>query len=58
MFQDKFNKAEKVLSSSLNQWGEILASSDTLHPVWAQVLGDPFLRRLILRYNANHLLPL
>ncbi|KAI3693864.1 hypothetical protein L1987_76819 [Smallanthus sonchifolius] len=47
---DKLNKAEKVLSSSLNLWGEILASSDTLHPVWAQVLGDPFLRRLLLRF--------
>ncbi|KAI7748637.1 hypothetical protein M8C21_012437, partial [Ambrosia artemisiifolia] len=47
---DKLNKAEKVLSSSINLWGEILASSDVLHPVWAQVLGDPFLRRLLLRF--------
>ncbi|KAL8253988.1 hypothetical protein R6Q59_032209 [Mikania micrantha] len=47
---DKLNKADKVLSSSLNIWGDILASSDTLHPVWAQVLGDPFLRRLLLRF--------
>ncbi|XP_076928898.1 uncharacterized protein LOC143593032 [Bidens hawaiensis] len=47
---DNLNKAEKILSSSLNQWGETLASSDTLHPVWAQVLGDPFLRRLLLRF--------
>ncbi|KAJ9567457.1 hypothetical protein OSB04_003423, partial [Centaurea solstitialis] len=45
---DKLNEAEKVICSSLNLWGDMLASSDTLHPVWAQVLGDPFLRRLIL----------
>ncbi|KAI7752861.1 hypothetical protein M8C21_016535 [Ambrosia artemisiifolia] len=32
----------------------MLASSDTIHPVWAQVLGDPFLRRLILRYIAKY----
>ncbi|KAM0027343.1 putative protein SCAI [Helianthus debilis subsp. tardiflorus] len=47
---DQLNKAEKVLSASLNLWGEILASSDALHPVWAQMLGDPFLRRLLLRF--------
>ncbi|XP_071718382.1 uncharacterized protein [Rutidosis leptorrhynchoides] len=47
---DKLNEAEKVLSSSLNLWGEMLASSETLHPVWAQILGDPFLRRLLLRF--------
>lgn len=47
---DKLNQADKVLSSSLNIWGEMLASSETLHPVWSQVLGDPFLRRLLLRF--------
>lgn len=47
---DKLNEAEKLLSSGLNLWGEMLASSDTLHPVWARVLGDPFLRRLLLRF--------
>ncbi|KAI3681399.1 hypothetical protein L6452_36194 [Arctium lappa] len=47
---DKLNEAEKVICSSLNLWGETLASSDMLHPVWAQVLGDPFLRRLLLRF--------
>ncbi|KAJ0792834.1 putative protein SCAI [Helianthus annuus] len=49
-FQENLNKAQKILSSSLNKWGEMLASSDTIHPVWAQVLGDPFLRRLLLRF--------
>lgn len=48
--QDMYNKAEKLLSSSLNQWGSLLASSDNLNPVWAQILSDPFLRRLLLRY--------
>ncbi|KAM0052383.1 putative protein SCAI [Helianthus debilis subsp. tardiflorus] len=47
---ENLNKAQKILSSSLNKWGEMLASSDTIHPVWAQVLGDPFLRRLLLRF--------
>ncbi|XP_035846082.1 protein SCAI isoform X2 [Helianthus annuus] len=47
---ENLNKAQKILSSSLNKWGETLASADTIHPVWAQVLGDPFLRRLLLRF--------
>ncbi|KAJ0612011.1 putative protein SCAI [Helianthus annuus] len=47
---ENLNKAQKILSSSLNKWGETLASSDTIHPVWAQVVGDPFLRRLLLRF--------
>lgn len=47
---DTCNKAENLLSSLLNDWGMTLAASDTLDPVWAQVLSDPFLRRLILRF--------
>ncbi|KAK4593669.1 hypothetical protein RGQ29_017676 [Quercus rubra] len=47
---DLFNKAEKLLSSSLNAWGSALATSNTLNPVWAQTLSDPFLRRLLLRF--------
>ncbi|KAI5442526.1 hypothetical protein KIW84_011540, partial [Lathyrus oleraceus] len=68
---DLYNKAEMLLSSSLNNWGLALASSDTLDPVWGQVLGDPFIRRLLLRfifcqtvltlyapvYNKNEFLP-
>lgn len=50
MFQDTFNKAEKLLSLSLSDWGLALATSDMLNPVWAQTLSDPFLRRLLLRY--------
>ncbi|XP_050222988.1 uncharacterized protein LOC126673066 [Mercurialis annua] len=45
-----YNKAERMLSSSLNEWGSALATSDSLEPVWAQILGDPFLRRLLLRF--------
>nr|XP_009781849.1 PREDICTED: protein SCAI-like [Nicotiana sylvestris] len=30
--------------------GLLLAASDNLNPVWSQTLGDPFLRRLILRF--------
>ncbi|KAL5134254.1 Protein SCAI [Glycine soja] len=47
---DTFNKAEMLLSSSLNNWGLALATSDTLNPVWGQILGDPFIRRLLLRF--------
>ncbi|WCJ27710.1 hypothetical protein M5689_009436 [Euphorbia peplus] len=47
---DAFNRAETLLSSTMKDWGSSLASSDTLDPVWAQVMGDPFLRRLLLRF--------
>ncbi|KAF3946656.1 hypothetical protein CMV_027103, partial [Castanea mollissima] len=47
---DLFSKAEKLLSSSLNAWGSALATSNTLNPVWAQTLSDPFLRRILLRF--------
>ncbi|KHN27823.1 Protein SCAI [Glycine soja] len=47
---DPFNKAEMLLSSSLNNWGLALATSDTLNPVWGQIFGDPFIRRLLLRF--------
>ncbi|PON37329.1 Protein SCAI, partial [Parasponia andersonii] len=47
---DTYFMAEKLLSSSLNDWGLNLAALDSLHPVWAQILGDPFLRRLVLRF--------
>ncbi|KAG9454489.1 hypothetical protein H6P81_007393 [Aristolochia fimbriata] len=42
--------AEKSLSSLFSKWGTILATSDSLDPVWAQVLLDPFLRRFLLRF--------
>lgn len=48
--QDLFNKAENLVTSSLNHWGSILITSDGTDPVWTQVLTDPLLRRLLLRY--------
>ncbi|GAB2270674.1 hypothetical protein Dimus_005546 [Dionaea muscipula] len=47
---EMFDNAEKLLSTSLMEWGTNLAIASTLHPAWAQVLCDPFLRRLILRF--------
>lgn len=44
------HKAEKLLSASLNDWGLTLAASDNLDPLWARLLSDPFIRRLLLRY--------
>ncbi|XP_054790594.1 uncharacterized protein LOC129296019 isoform X5 [Prosopis cineraria] len=49
-FKDTYNKAEKLLSSLLNDWGLALATRDMLNPVWGQILGDPFIRRLLLRF--------
>lgn len=48
--QGAFSNAEKLLSSSLNEWGLALATCDSLSPVWGQILCDPFLRRLLLRF--------
>lgn len=47
---DLYDKADKLLSSLLDHWGSVLISSDGLDLVWVQVLGDPFLRRLLLRF--------
>ncbi|GMH00677.1 hypothetical protein Nepgr_002516 [Nepenthes gracilis] len=47
---DLYDNAERLLSSALNNWGGTLATSGSLNPVWAQVLCDPFLRRIILRF--------
>lgn len=47
---DVYENADKLLSSSLNDWGLTLATSGSLNPVWSQVFCDPFLRRLLLRF--------
>ncbi|XP_020091121.1 uncharacterized protein LOC109712103 [Ananas comosus] len=47
--KEKYVAAEKLLSLSLKEWETTLVASDALHPVWIQALGDPFLRRFILR---------
>lgn len=47
---ETYNQAEMLLASSLSDWGLTLATTETLDPVWAQILRDPFLRRLLLRF--------
>ncbi|WOK98337.1 protein SCAI [Canna indica] len=47
---EKYEAAEKLLSSSLSELDKFLVTSNGLHPVWVEVLGDPFLRRLLLRF--------
>ncbi|XP_020528588.1 protein SCAI isoform X1 [Amborella trichopoda] len=48
--QDVYRKAEGILSSAFSVWEVILSKSDNLEIVWARVLPDPFLRRLIIRF--------
>ncbi|KAF7065536.1 hypothetical protein CFC21_071630 [Triticum aestivum] len=45
-----YNKAEELLSLSLNEWAMTLVASSSLDPAWVEVLGDPLLRRLLLRF--------
>nr|AGN12798.1 hypothetical protein [Leavenworthia alabamica] len=45
-----YDKAESIISASFSEWERILLTSKVLNIVWAQVLPDPFLRRLILRF--------
>ncbi|ESQ53262.1 hypothetical protein EUTSA_v10024726mg [Eutrema salsugineum] len=45
-----YDEAESILSASFSEWETILLTSRVLNLVWAQVLPDPFLRRLILRF--------
>ncbi|KAG5529513.1 hypothetical protein RHGRI_030044 [Rhododendron griersonianum] len=47
---ESYNDADNILSTSFSEWEVILCTSTTLDLVWAQVLSDPFLRRLILRF--------
>ncbi|PON90894.1 Protein SCAI [Trema orientale] len=47
---DVYNEAEDILSTAFSEWEVILLTSTSLDLVWAQVLSDPFLRRLILRF--------
>ncbi|KAG6392740.1 hypothetical protein SASPL_146965 [Salvia splendens] len=44
------NSTESILSSAFSKWEQILCTSTDLDLVWAQLLSDPFLRRLILRF--------
>ncbi|CAN8328515.1 unnamed protein product [Cochlearia groenlandica] len=45
-----YDEAENILSASFSEWETILLTSKALNLVWAQVLPDAFLRRLILRF--------
>ncbi|KAL5206603.1 hypothetical protein ABZP36_034812 [Zizania latifolia] len=47
---DTYVSAESILISALEQYEGILCTSVGLNNVWRQVLPDPFLRRLILRF--------
>ncbi|KAL9463962.1 hypothetical protein AB3S75_001711 [Citrus x aurantiifolia] len=47
---DIYNDAESILSTSFSEWEVLLCTSTSLDLVWAQVLSDPFLRRVILRF--------
>ncbi|KAG6495878.1 hypothetical protein ZIOFF_043708 [Zingiber officinale] len=47
---DLYSGAENLLSSALAEWEVALCTSNSLDQVWAQVLTDPFLRRLIIRF--------
>ncbi|KAK1264041.1 hypothetical protein QJS04_geneDACA009317 [Acorus gramineus] len=47
---DTYKKADDTLASAISEWEVILCTSHNLDQVWAQVLTDPFLRRLILRF--------
>uniref|UniRef100_A0A1J3FQ06 Protein SCAI n=1 Tax=Noccaea caerulescens TaxID=107243 RepID=A0A1J3FQ06_NOCCA len=45
-----YDEAESILSASFSEWETILLTSRVLNLVWAQIMPDPFLRRLILRF--------
>ncbi|KAM0863403.1 hypothetical protein ACQ4PT_044609 [Festuca glaucescens] len=48
--KESYNKAEELLSLSLDDWATTLVASSSLDSVWIEVLGDPLLRRLLLRF--------
>lgn len=47
---DVYSDADSIISTAFSDWEVILCTSTSLDLVWAQVLSDPFLRRLILRF--------
>lgn len=47
---DAYNNADAIISSALADWEITLCTSNSLDLVWAQVLPDPILRRLIVRF--------
>ncbi|XP_057541841.1 uncharacterized protein LOC130820470 [Amaranthus tricolor] len=47
---DTYDEAENIIANALAKWEVMLCSSTKIDLVWAQVLPDPFLRRIILRF--------
>ncbi|RYR17578.1 hypothetical protein Ahy_B03g062282 isoform A [Arachis hypogaea] len=47
---DFYNEAENILANTFSEWEIILCSSTSMDLVWAQIITDPFIRRLILRF--------
>ncbi|XP_060185648.1 uncharacterized protein LOC132615110 [Lycium barbarum] len=47
---DCYDEADDIISTAFAEWEVILCTLTSLDLVWAQVLSDPFLRRLILRF--------
>ncbi|MQL70536.1 hypothetical protein Taro_002830, partial [Colocasia esculenta] len=48
---ETYNSSETILLAAFAQWEVVLCTSDCLSQVYAQVLPDPFLRRLIIRFT-------
>ncbi|XP_076893554.1 uncharacterized protein LOC143545572 [Bidens hawaiensis] len=47
---DVMEDAESIVSAAFAEWEVILCTSTNLDLVWAQVLSEPLLRRIILRF--------
>ncbi|KAL2907214.1 Protein SCAI [Bienertia sinuspersici] len=47
---DIYDEAENIIADAFAKWEVLLCSSTKIDLVWAQVLPDPFLRRIILRF--------
>lgn len=47
---DVMEEAESIVSAAFAEWEVILCTSTNLDLVWAQVLSEPLLRRIILRF--------
>ncbi|KAK1370878.1 Cdk-activating kinase assembly factor MAT1, centre [Heracleum sosnowskyi] len=48
--EDAYSDADGIISTAFSEWEVILCTSKSLDITWAQVLSDPFLRRIILRF--------
>ncbi|KAF9612063.1 hypothetical protein IFM89_037982 [Coptis chinensis] len=48
--KDILDKTETILLSAFSEWEVKLCTTPGLDLVWAQIISDPFLRRLILRF--------